>query len=61
MDLRIEQLKAITRRHFFQRSGTGIGGMALAALANERLFAADGACSDGSRPSAGSEATTFCG
>src|SRR5260370_33185346 len=41
MDVRIEQLKAITRRHFFQRSGTGIGGMALAALANERLFAAD--------------------
>src|SRR3979490_1074531 len=39
MELRIEQLKAITRRHFFQRSATGIGGGALAALANEGLFA----------------------
>ena len=37
---RIEQLKAITRRYFFQRSAAGIGGVALAALANERLFAA---------------------
>ena len=41
MDLRIEQLKAITRRYFFQRSAAGIGGVALAALANERLFAAE--------------------
>jgi hypothetical protein len=39
MDLHIEQLKAVTRRYFFQRSASGIGGVALAALANERLFA----------------------
>jgi hypothetical protein len=39
MDPHVEQLKAITRRYFFQRSGAGIGTLALAALANERLFA----------------------
>jgi Protein of unknown function (DUF1501) len=43
MDVRIEQLKAITRRHFFERTATGIGAAALASLANERLFAADSA------------------
>ncbi len=37
----IEILKAITRRHFFQRSATGIGAAALASLANQRLFAAE--------------------
>ncbi len=41
MDPRSEYLRAITRRHFFRRSATGIGTAALAALANERLFAAD--------------------
>jgi hypothetical protein len=41
MDLQLENLKAITRRHFFQRSATGIGTAALAALANGRLSAAD--------------------
>jgi hypothetical protein len=41
MDLQLENLKAITRRHFFQRSATGIGTAALAALANGQLFAAD--------------------
>ncbi len=41
MDLHVEQLKALTRRHFFQRSAAGIGPIALAALANDRLFAAD--------------------
>jgi hypothetical protein len=41
MDLQLENLKAITRRHFFQRSATGIGTAALAALANGHLFAAD--------------------
>ncbi len=35
-------LRAFTRRHFFGRSAAGIGGLALAALANENLFAADG-------------------
>ncbi len=39
MDPHVEELKAITRRYFFQRSGAGIGTLALAALANERLFA----------------------
>ena len=37
-------LRAITRRHFFKQSGFGIGGVALSALLDERLFAqqADG-------------------
>jgi Protein of unknown function (DUF1501) len=32
-------LRAITRRHFFRQSGFGIGGLALTALLDERLFA----------------------
>jgi hypothetical protein len=36
---RNESLKAITRRHFFQQSGYGIGLLALSALLNESLFA----------------------
>ena len=32
-------LRAITRRHFFQQSGFGIGGLALSALLDERLLA----------------------
>ena len=40
MDLHLAQLQAITRRHFFGRAATGIGGVALAALANEKLLAA---------------------
>jgi uncharacterized protein DUF1501 len=32
-------LRAITRRHFFKQSGYGIGGVALSALLDERLFA----------------------
>jgi len=32
-------LRAITRRHFFKQSGFGIGGVALSALLDERLFA----------------------
>src|SRR5215212_4386049 len=37
-------LRAITRRHFFKQSGFGIGGAALSALLDDRLFAsqADG-------------------
>ncbi|HKD35204.1 MAG TPA: DUF1501 domain-containing protein, partial [Pirellulales bacterium] len=50
MDLRLEQLKAVTRRYFFQRSATGIGGVALAALANERLFAGDSTTVGGAAP-----------
>jgi hypothetical protein len=41
MDLKLENLKAITRRHFFQRSATGIGTAALAALSDRHAFAAD--------------------
>jgi hypothetical protein len=40
MDLHLAQLQALTRRHFFGRAATGIGGVALAALANEQLLAA---------------------
>ncbi len=32
-------LRAITRRHFFKQSGFGIGGVALSALLDEKLFA----------------------
>src|SRR5438477_3397027 len=32
-------LRAITRRHFFKQSGFGIGGVALSALLDDRLFA----------------------
>ena len=34
------QLHALTRRHFFSKSAVGIGGLALASLLNEKLFAA---------------------
>src|SRR5262245_10343486 len=37
MDPRV--LREITRRHFFRQSGFGIGGVALSALLNDRLFA----------------------
>jgi len=42
MDSHLEHFKSITRRHFFQRSATGIGTAALAAIANERVFAKEG-------------------
>jgi hypothetical protein len=32
-------LRAITRRHFFRQTGFGIGGLALSALVDEKLFA----------------------
>ena len=32
-------LRDITRRHFFKQSGFGIGGVALSALLDDRLFA----------------------
>ncbi len=35
-----QSLHAITRRHFFSKAAWGIGGVALASLLNERLFAA---------------------
>ena len=33
------RLQAVTRRHFFQTAGFGLGGAALASLMQERLFA----------------------
>jgi hypothetical protein len=35
-----ERLRALTRRHFFGRMANGIGGIALASLLNDNLFAA---------------------
>ena len=35
-----DQLKGVTRRHFFKQAGFGIGAMALASLMNDSLFAA---------------------
>jgi hypothetical protein len=37
---RAELLQAITRRHFFSKTAVGVGGIALASLLNDRLFAA---------------------
>src|SRR5687767_9511261 len=34
-----EQLRAVTRRHFFKKCGVGLGALGLASLANEKLFA----------------------
>src|SRR6266542_6574716 len=39
MNIREEELKRVTRRHFFAQSGIGIGTIALSALLNENLFA----------------------
>jgi hypothetical protein len=39
--LRQESLKAITRRHFFGKCATGIGGVALASLLNDKLLSAE--------------------
>src|SRR6187401_3054406 len=36
----MSDLRDITRRHFFRQSGFGIGGVALSALLDDRLFAA---------------------
>ncbi len=36
-----DDLRSVTRRHFFRQSGFGIGGMALMSLLDERLFAAE--------------------
>src|SRR5215213_7783921 len=38
-----QSLKGITRRHFFKQTGFGIGALALTALMNDRVFAADAA------------------
>ena len=36
-----QNLQAITRRHFFGKCASGIGSVALAAVLNEKLFAAE--------------------
>src|SRR3989442_2639871 len=41
MQLQSDFKSILTRRHFFGRTAAGIGTTALAALLNERLFAAD--------------------
>jgi uncharacterized protein (DUF1501 family) len=46
IDARQAALRAVTRRHFFRECGIGIGRVALASLANERLFAAPAAPND---------------
>src|SRR5215813_12297134 len=40
-ELQEQRLRAVTRRQFFARCSTGIGGLALASLLNERLWATD--------------------
>jgi hypothetical protein len=42
LDLPDDFLRSVTRRHFFTQSGFGIGTVALTALLNQSLFAADG-------------------
>jgi hypothetical protein len=39
MGTALEDLRIVTRRHFFQQSAFGIGAMALSALSNEKLLA----------------------
>src|SRR5256714_9979826 len=46
-ELNQHHLRALTRRQFFGRCATGIGGLGLASLLNERLFAAPGSLSSG--------------
>jgi hypothetical protein len=45
-------LRDITRRHFFKQSGFGIGGVALSALLDDRLFAAASAEASAARQQA---------
>jgi uncharacterized protein DUF1501 len=40
-----QHLRFITRRHFFSKCATGVGGVALASLLNEKLFASDASLS----------------
>jgi len=48
--MRPDILRAITRRHFFRQTGFGIGGLALSALLDERLFAGQAADPLAARP-----------
>jgi len=43
IELHNEALRAITRRHFFGKAAAGIGGLALASLLNDKVFAASAA------------------
>src|SRR6266508_659511 len=45
-----ENLRAVTRRKFFQQCGTGMGALALASLLNENVFAADASPAAGAAP-----------
>ncbi|MDQ3258537.1 MAG: DUF1501 domain-containing protein, partial [Acidobacteriota bacterium] len=45
-----EMLRAFTRRHFFKQTGFGIGGLALTALLDEKLFAQSAANSANGTP-----------
>ena len=45
-----ERLRDITRRHFFGRTGFGIGSLALSALLDPRLFAQDAASAPSTNP-----------
>src|SRR5688572_25114844 len=49
-EVRQESLKTITRRHFFGKCATGIGGAALASLLNDRLLAAESSAARIPRP-----------
>jgi Protein of unknown function (DUF1501) len=42
MNKQSEQLRDVTRRHFFKQTGFGIGAMALSSLLGENVFAASG-------------------
>ncbi len=50
MNTNHDPLASITRRHFFGRCGFGLGSLALASLADERLRAADDGSGGGIRP-----------
>jgi hypothetical protein len=45
-----QALQAITRRHFFEKTAAGIGGLALASLLNERLLGAEAVAVDPMAP-----------
>src|SRR5688500_2689234 len=51
-DQTMRTLRDITRRHFFKQSGFGIGGVALSALLDDRLFAAASAEASAARQQA---------
>src|SRR5947207_12468070 len=46
-EINLQHLTTLTRRQFFGRCATGIGGLALASLLNEKLFATDATAPSG--------------